>query len=89
MSSTNAGVPLYPNWVIRSNTKSTGHDAPNVTGCLKKAPGVASRWMKELDADSMLDPLQLAFQSSQPDSQAAVHQISLWEPKATDATTLQ
>ena len=28
VSSTNAGVPLYPNWVVRSKTKPTGSDAP-------------------------------------------------------------
>ena len=28
VSSTNAGVPLYPNWVVRSKTKPTGSDVP-------------------------------------------------------------
>ena len=28
MSSTNTGVPLYPNWIVRNKTKPAGHDAP-------------------------------------------------------------
>ena len=28
VSSTNAGVPLYPNWVVRNKTKPAGCDAP-------------------------------------------------------------
>ena len=69
VSSTNAGVPLYPNWVMRSKTKPTGHDAPKCYRVPKEDTYHSLTLDEELDAVSMLDPLQSAFQSSQPDSQ--------------------
>ena len=68
VSLTNAGVPLYPNWVVRSKTKPTGHDAPK---CYRAPREDAVRTLtlaEELDEASVYDPLKLDSQSSQPDA---------------------
>ena len=69
MSSTNAGVPLYPNWVVRNKTKPTGSDAPRHYQAPKEDADRNLTLDVELDAASIFDPLQLASQSSQPDTQ--------------------
>ena len=60
VSSTNAGVPLYPNWIVRNKTKPTGRDVPRPYRAPKE---------EELDAASVFDPLKPDSQSSQPDTQ--------------------
>ena len=69
MSSTNAGVPLYPNWVVRNKTKPTGRDMPRHYRVPKEDADRGLTLDEELDTVSMFDPLQLASQSSQPDSE--------------------
>ena len=69
MSSINAGVPLYPNWVVRHKTKPTGSDAPRCYRAPKEDAYQNLTLDAELDAASMFDPLQLTSQSSQPDAQ--------------------
>ena len=69
MSSTNAGVPLYPNWVVRNKTKSTGSDVPRRYRAPKEDADRNLTLDVELDAASVFDPLQLASQSSQLDTQ--------------------
>ena len=68
VSSTNAGVPLYPNWVVRSTTKPTSQDVPTHYRAPREDVTRTLTLSKELDEASVLDPLQLEFQSSQPDT---------------------
>ena len=44
VSSTNAGVPLYPNRVVRNKTKPAGRDAPRPYRHLRSTLVMASRW---------------------------------------------
>ena len=69
MSSTNAGVPLYPNWILRDKTKPTGHDTPRPYRAPKEDAGDDLTLEEELDVASVFDPLKPDSQSSQPDSQ--------------------
>ena len=68
VSSTNARVPLYPNWVVRSKTKPTGQDAPTRYRVPKEDVARTLPLAEELDEASVLDPLQSESQSSQPDT---------------------
>ena len=68
VSSTNARVPLYPNWVVRSTTKPAGRDMPTRYQSPRENVTHALTLSEELDEASVLDPLQLEFQSSQPDT---------------------
>ena len=68
VSSTNARVPLYPNWVVRSKTKPTGQDAPTRYWVPKEDVARTLPLAEELDEASVLDPLQSESQSSQPDT---------------------
>ena len=69
MSSTNTGVPLYPNWIVRNKTKPAGHDAPRPYRVPKEDAGDGLTLEEELDAASVFDPLKPDSQSSQPDTQ--------------------
>ena len=68
-SSTNAGVPLYPNWIVRNKTKPAGHDAPGPYQVPKEDAGNGLTLEEELDAASVFDPLKPDSQLSQPDTQ--------------------
>ena len=68
VSSTNAGVPLYPNWVVRSKMKPTGQDTPTRYQVPREDVACTLMLAEELDEASVLDPLQLESQSSQPDT---------------------
>ena len=69
VSSTNAGVPLYPNWIVRNKTKPAGRDTPRPYGVPKEDAGDGLTLEEELDAASVFDPLKPDSQSSQPDTQ--------------------
>ena len=69
MSSTNAGVPLYPNWILRDKTKPAGRDAPRPYRAPKEDAGDDLTLEEELDAASIFDPLKPDSQSSQLDNQ--------------------
>ena len=69
MSSTNAGVPLYPNWIARDKTKPAGCDAPRPYQMPKEDTGNSLTLEEELDAAYIFDPLKPDSQSSQPDTQ--------------------
>ena len=69
VSSTNAGVPLYPNWVVRNKTKPAGRDAPRPYRAPKEDTGDGLTLEEELDAASIFDPLKPDSQSSQLDTQ--------------------
>ena len=69
VSSTNAGVPLYPNWILRDKTKPAGRDAPRPYRAPKEDTGDRLTLEEELDAASIFDPLKPDSQSSQPDTQ--------------------
>ena len=69
MSSTNAGVPLYPNWILRDKTKPAGHDACRPYWAPKEDAGNDLTLEEELDAASVFDPLKPGSQSSQPENQ--------------------
>ena len=69
VSSTNAGVPLYPNWILRDKTKPAGRDAPRPYSAPKEDAGNDLTLEEELDAASVFDPLKPDSQSSQPDNQ--------------------
>ena len=69
VSSTNAGVPLYPNWIVRNKTKFAGRDAPRLYRAPKEDAGDGLTLEEELDAASVFDPLKPDSQSSQPDTQ--------------------
>ena len=68
MSLTNAGVPLYLNWVVRSRTKPTGHDAPKRYRAPREDAVCTPTLAGELDETSVLDPLKPDSPSSQPDA---------------------
>ena len=69
VSSTNAGAPLYPNWVVRDKTKPAGHDRPRPYRVPKEDAGDGLMLEEELDPASIFDPLRPDSQSSQPDTQ--------------------
>ena len=69
VSSTNAGVPLYPNWIMKNKTKLAGRDAPRPYRAPKEDTGDGLMLEEELDAASIFDPLKPDSQSSQPDTQ--------------------
>ena len=69
LGSTNAGVPLYPNWILRNKTKPAGHNAPRLYQAPKEDAGNGLTLEEELDAASVFDPLKPDSQSSQPDTQ--------------------
>ena len=69
VSSTNAGVPLYPNWILRNKTKPAGNDTPRLHWAPKEDAGDGLTLEEELDAASVFDPLKPDSQSSQPDTQ--------------------
>ena len=58
VSSTNAGVPLYPNWIVRDKTKPAGHNAPRPYWTSKEDAGDGLTLEEELDAASVFDPLK-------------------------------
>ena len=53
VSSTNAGVLLYPNWVVRNKTKPAGCDAPRPYQVPKEDAGDGLTLEEELDAASV------------------------------------
>ena len=69
VSSTDAGVPLYPNWILRDKTKPAGCDAPRPYQVPKEDAGNGLTLEEELDAASVFDPLKPDSQSSQLDTQ--------------------
>ena len=69
VSSTNAGVPLYPNWIVRNKTKPAGHNASRPYWAPKEDASNGLTLEKELDVASIFDPLKPDSQSSQPDTQ--------------------
>ena len=69
MSSTNAGVPLYPNWIMRDKTKPAGHNAPRRHQAPKEDADDGLILDEELDVASVFNPLKPDSQSSQPDTQ--------------------
>ena len=69
MSSTNTGVPLYPNWVLRDKTKPAGRDASRPYRAPKEDAGNCLTLEEELDAASAFDPLKADSQLSQLDTQ--------------------
>ena len=69
VSSTNTGVPLYPNWIMRNKTKPAGCDVPRPYWAPKKDAGDGLTLEEELDVASIFDPLKPDSQSSQPDAQ--------------------
>ena len=64
VSSTSAGVPLYPNWVPRPHSKPPGLDMPTPYRTPREGATSQLSLAEELDEASVLDPLN----SSQPDS---------------------
>ena len=71
VSSTNTGVPLYPNWIMRDKTKPAGHDAPRPYRAPKEDAGNGLMLEEELDTASVFNPLKTDSQSSQPDTQGS------------------
>ena len=69
MSSTNAGVPLYPIWIVRDKTKPVGCDAPRPYRMPKEDASDGLTLEEELDAASIFNPLKTDSQSSQPGTQ--------------------
>ena len=68
-TSTSTGAALYPDWFMRSKTKPIGCDTPMRYRMPSVDAGGDLTLEEELDAASMFDPLQLASQSSQLDTQ--------------------
>ena len=68
VSSTDAGVPLYLNWIVRIKTKPPGRYAPRLYRAPKEDASDGLTLEEELDAASIFDPLQPDSQSSQPDT---------------------
>ena len=68
VSSTNAGVPLYSNWIARDKTKPAGHDAPRPYWMPKEDASDGLMLEEELDAASVFDPLKPDSLSSQSDT---------------------
>ena len=71
VSSTNAGVPLYPNWIVRDKTKPAGRDAPSPYRAPKEDANNGLMLEEKLDATSVFDPLKPDSQSSQLDTQGS------------------
>ena len=69
VSSTNAGVPLYPNWIVRNKTKPAGRDASRPYQVPKEDTVYGLTLEEELDVASVFDPLKPDSQSSQLDTQ--------------------
>ena len=69
VSSTNAGVPLYPNWILRDKKKPAGRDAPRPYRAPKEDASDGLMLEEELDAASVFNPLKPDSQSSQLDTQ--------------------
>ena len=69
MTSTSTGAALYPDWIMRSKTKPTGRDMPRPYQAPREDTDRDLTLEEELDAASIFDPLQLASQSNQPDTQ--------------------
>ena len=69
VTSTSAGVPPLPDWILRSKTKPTGHDAPRPYRAPREDADGGLMLEEELDTASVFNPLQLASQSCQLDSQ--------------------
>ena len=69
VSSTNAGVPFYPNWIMRNKTKPAGRDMPRPYQVPKEDAGNGLTLEEELDVASVFDPPKPDSQSSQPDTQ--------------------
>ena len=67
VSSTNAGVPLYPNWIERNKTKPAGCDTPRLYQAPKEDTSNGLTLEEELDVASVFDPVKPDSQSSQPD----------------------
>ena len=65
VTSTSAGVPLYPNWIVRNKTKPTSHDTPTPYGTPREDADGGLMLEEELDVAFVFDPLQLASQLSQ------------------------
>ena len=68
-TSTSTGAALFPDWIMRSKTKPTGRDMPRPYRAPREDAGGDLTLEEELDAASMVDPLQPASQSSQLDPQ--------------------
>ena len=77
VSSTNAGVLLYPNWILRDKTKPAGRDARRPYQAPKEDVGNGLMLEEELDAASVFDPLK-------PDSQ--LNQLDTKGCSASDST---
>ena len=86
VSSTHAGVPLYPNWVLRRETEPTGHDAPRHYRAPKEDAGKDLTLEEELDVASVVDPLRLSRAGLPALPYAEFHP---WGRRAEDTTTLQ
>ena len=69
VSSTNTGVPLYPNWIVRNKTKHAGRNAPRLYRVPKEDNGDGLTLEEKLDVASVFDPLKLDSQLSQLDTQ--------------------
>ena len=69
VSSTNAGVPLYPNWIARDKTKPAGRDGPRPYQTPKEDTDGGLMLEEELDAASVFNPLKPDSQLSQLDTQ--------------------
>ena len=69
VTSTSMGAALYPDWFMRSKTKPIGHDTPMRYWTPREDAGGDLTLEEELDTASMFDPLQLASQSNQLDTQ--------------------
>ena len=50
-SSTNTGVPLYPNWILRNKTKPAGRNAPRPYWAPKEDASDGLTLEEELDAN--------------------------------------
>ena len=80
VSSTNARVPLYPNWVVRCSTKPPSHDAPMHYRAPKESAASELTLEEELDVASILDPLKPDSQSSHPDASENSGTEGPWMP---------
>ena len=69
MSFTNAGVPIYPNWIMMNKPKPAGCDTSRPYRAPKEDAGNGLTLEEELDVASVFDPLKPDSQSSQLDTQ--------------------
>ena len=69
VSFTNAGAPLYPNWILKDKTKPAGRYTPRLYWVPKEDASDSLTLEEELDVTSVFDPLKPDSQSSQPDTQ--------------------